>query len=100
MDENQLQRDIKRPMKDLIKFLGDQGTGDHKKVNPEHIIAKIALNYRLQKKLITPTWILAFATMQTLIATLCITFYQKQVVEDQIQSLYMEVQQLRLQMKE
>ena len=95
MSENQLQRDLKKSMSDLIKFLGNQPTN-----SPEHVIAKIALEHRMQKKLIRPTWILAGATILTLLATLIITFYQKQLVDEQIQSLNEEVQQLRLQINE
>jgi len=95
MNDNQLQRNLKEPEEDLIKFLGNQGT-----TQPEFTVAKIALEHRMQKKLIRPTWILAVATILTLIATLCITFYQKQTVDDQIQSLRGEIQQLKSHIEE
>lgn len=83
MDENQLQRNLKEPMKDLIKFLGDQGTDQ-----PEFAVAKIALEHRMQKRLIRPTWILALAT----IGALFITIIQMARIENKVNFLESELQ--------
>lgn len=58
MDENQLQRNLKEPMKNLIKILGDQGTKQ-----PEFTVAKIALEHRMQLKTVQSTWILAILSI-------------------------------------
>lgn len=85
MDENQLQRNLKESMRDLIKFLGDQGT-----TQPEFTVAKIALEHRMQKRLIRPTWVLTLATIGTLI----IAIIQMMRLEDRVNNVENELQKV------
>lgn len=82
MDSNLLQRQLKASKSENIAHLGNQPTG-----SPEFIMSKIALDYRLQKELIRPTWILALAT----IVTLAITLLQIYRIEQRINRIEFEL---------
>lgn len=70
MDENQLQRNLKEPIKNLIKILGDHGTKQ-----PEFTVAKIALEHRMQLKTVQSTWTLAILSITVSIISLGISLW-------------------------
>lgn len=78
MSDNLLLRQLKASKRENINFLGNQPTG-----SPEFIVAKVALDHRLQKDLIRPTWVLAIAT----IATLIITMLQMYRIEQRVNGI-------------
>jgi len=78
MNPNLLQRQLKASKNENIEFLGNQPTG-----SPEFIMAKIALDHKLQTELLRPTWILAIAT----IATLGVTLFQMYNLEQRLNQI-------------